>query len=125
MATTYTAASIVYDRSYSPKVTLTRDTTGRLTATIELTGLDPDRDVNADERKRGITSLDPPTVESRPLASRPKTLRVLIDGSWRAVAEAIAATPGLPTMTPADLASVCLRVTGAVRAALREMDEDT
>jgi hypothetical protein len=124
MATLYTEAETVIDTPRDPKVTLTRSTNGKLTAVIEVAGLTPDRAPNAEERKLGITSLDPPTVESRSRADRNKTLRVLLDGSWRAVAEAVAATPGQAALTPADLATIGHRVTMAVRAALRAVGED-
>lgn len=122
--TTYTEASTVYDQTYTPRVTLTRDVRGKLTCTVELTGLDPDRDVNAEERQHGITSLSPPTVEARALAVRADTLRVLLDGTFRAVVEAIAATPGQPLLEPADLATLALRVNTAVRYALRAIGEE-
>lgn len=124
MAVTYTEASTVYDQAYTPKVTLSRTTTGALTAIVEVTGLAPDRTVNAEERKAGIVSLDPPTVTVRALASRPATLRRLLDGSWRAMAESINATPDAEELTPADLATIGYRVTSAVRAALRVISED-
>jgi len=124
MATTFTAATVTYDRSYSPAVTLTRDTTGKLTAIIEVTGLAPDRTPNAEERKAGITSLDPPTVESRSRANRAKTIRFLLDAGHRAVAESVKATEGQATLTPADLSIICYKVSSAIRASLRAIGED-
>jgi hypothetical protein len=120
----YTEASTVYDESFAPRVTLTRNTFGKLTAVIEVEGLDPDRGTNVEERKLGITSLNPPTIEARAFAKRPRTLRLLLDGSWRAVVESMSATPGVAALTPAEISTVCYRVTNAVRQALRAIDED-
>jgi hypothetical protein len=124
MALKYDAASTVYERDYTPRVTLSRDATGKLTAVIEVEGVAPDRTPNAEERAAGITSLDPPTIVVRPLASRSATLRRLLDASWRAVAEAAKSTPEVETLTPADLSTIGYRVTSAVRAALRLIKED-
>lgn len=59
-----------YDQTSVPSVTLTReisDTTGRATyrAEIEILELSPTRTETAEERVKGIISLDPPTVAAR------------------------------------------------------------
>lgn len=119
--TTYTAASTVYDQPWSPRVTLSRDTFGKLTAVIEVDGLLPTRSTSADERAAGISSLDPPTVSAIAKTDRRKTIRTLIDGAIRAVC-ASAVASGV-TLAPGEMAQVCIRVGSAIRIALRAIDE--
>jgi hypothetical protein len=71
-----------FDANRLPATTLTvdtDDTTGRslYTATVTITGLEPNRETNTDERVAGITSLDPPTVVS-------ESVQGTIDLAWLA-----------------------------------------
>lgn len=118
------STTVVYDTSFAPKVTLTKDDAGGFTAVIEVEGLDPQRGTSADERAMGITSLDPPTVTVSARASAYSTHRALIDASWRAVSASATSTLGGDTGGPAGLICTCLRVTAAVRHALRLLEEE-
>jgi hypothetical protein len=107
--------SAVYDSYGAPRVTLSRKD-GVFTAVIEVDGLAPYRTESAEERKVGITSLTPPTVQT-------KNLRELISSGSLAVQASMFATPG-DTSGPGDLAMVHYRTARAIRAALRMIDED-
>lgn len=108
--------TVQYEGTGLPKVTLKR-TKGVFDAVIEVDGLAPYRTPTAEERLRGITSLNPPTV-------RAKNIDRLLSSTSRAVQAAVFGTPDLPPIGPADLAMIHYRTTRAVRAALRQMDED-
>jgi hypothetical protein len=112
------STTVNVDSAYLPTVELTVADDGRITATIEVDGLEPTRETTAEERAAGITSLDPPTISIRPLSTRARTHRAAIDAAWRAVASSAAATDGL-TGGPGGLLMVCLRTTMAIRTALR------
>lgn len=118
------ATTVVYDAKDAPKVTLTKDDAGGFTAVIEVEGLEPQRSTTAEERVAGITSLDPPTITVRKLATAYSTHRALIDASWRAVSASATSTLGGDTGGPGGLICTCIRVTAAVRHALRMLDED-
>jgi hypothetical protein len=122
--------SIVYESVGSPKVTLSR-TRGLFDLVVEVEGIAPYRSTTAEERRVGITSLNPPTIHA-------KNLEQAISSSSRAVQAAIFATPGVgfdeaaaastgqlePLVPAGDLAMIHYRTTRAVRAALRSIDED-
>lgn len=115
--------TVVYDTSGAPKVTLTRTDAGGFTCLVEVDGLEPQRGTTAEERAAGITSLDPPTIVVPPKSTAAKTHRALLDASWRAVSSSATSTTG-ETGGPGGLAMTCLRVTMAVRHALRMLDEE-
>jgi hypothetical protein len=122
--------SIVYESVGSPKVSLSR-TKGLFDLVIEVDGIAPYRSTTAEERRVGITALNPPTVHA-------KTLEQAISSGSRAVQAAIFATPGVgfdeaeaarsgtlePLVPAGELAMVHYRTTRAIRAALRQIDED-
>lgn len=114
--------TVVYDSTILPKVTLTRTTAGGFECVLEVDGLEPQRATTAEERAAGITSLDPPTVSISAKKTPGKTHRALLDASWRAVSASATSTTG-ETGGPGGLAMTCLRVTMAVRHALRALDE--
>ncbi len=113
--TTSPDKSVVYDSFGAPRVTLSR-VKGVFTAVIEVDGLAPYRSESAEERKVGITSLVPPTVQTTNL------LELVSSGSL-AVQASMFATPGDAT-GPGELAMVHYRTARAIRAALRLIDED-
>jgi len=119
----YTAATHIWDTSYTPKVTLTRAVDGALTVVIEVTGLDPLRTATAEEQAAGITSLDPLTVSVHDDSDRPAAIRRLVRSSHRGLASAVASTLGR-ALKPTELTMICARCTAAVRGALRAIDED-
>lgn len=111
-----------YDSTGTPRVTLTREG-GFYEATLEVTGLDPQRDLTAEERRVGITSLNPPTVRIREQKTEAKSHRRLIDACQRAVTASATSTLG-STGGPGGLLLTHFRVALAVRAAIRGLDED-
>ncbi len=117
------ATTVTYDGVDAPKITLTREDSGGFTAIIEIEGLAPQRDVTSEERSVGVTSLDPPTVAVGKLSTDYRTHRALIDAAWRAVSASATSTLG-DTGGPIGLICTCMRVTSAVRFALRLLDED-
>lgn len=119
----YEAATVVSDRPYAPKVTLERDTSGTLTATLEIEGLDPQRDPNTEERAAGVVSFDPLRVFAADQTSRRAAILRLLSAAQRATFSAIASSNGA-TPQPAQLSAIAWRVSIAVRRALREMDEN-
>jgi len=80
--------------------------------------LSPQRDLTAEEKRAGITSLNPPTVKVRARLKRADTNRALIDACCRAVGAAGWATTG-ETGGPAGVLMTYLRTSLAVRGALR------
>lgn len=117
------STTVVVDSSYLPKVTLTVQDSGSMSAVIEVEGLSPTRGTTAEERARGITSLDPPTITARSYASRTKTHRALIGSAWNAVSSSATSTDG-STGGPGAIAMLFLRTVIAVRRALRLAGED-
>lgn len=115
---------VIYDGVDAPKITLTKDDVGGYTAIIEIEGLEPQRDTTAEERAAGIDSLDPPSISVGKRSTEAKTHRALLDASWRAVSASATSTLGGDTGGPVGLVMTCLRVTAAVRHALRMLDED-
>lgn len=119
----FTEASAVIDPSWGPKVTLTRDAGGTLTATLEVEGLAPQRLPNSEEQGAGITSFDPVTVFVGDSPVRKETCVGLVKIATRALWSAIASTDGA-TPTAKGLSMIALRTSMAVSKALREIDED-
>lgn len=117
------STTVVYDGATGPKVTLTRTDAGGFECVLEVDGLEPQRATTAEERAVGITSLDPPTVMISPRPTAAKTHRALIDASFRAVSASATSTTG-ETGGVGGLLMTCLRVTMAVRHALRMLDEE-
>lgn len=109
--------TVQYDQVGCPKLTLTR-TQGVFDVVIEVEGIEPYRTTTAEERQLGIVSLSPPTVHA-------KNVERLLSSSSRAAMAAVYATLSVADgVGPADLAMIHYRTTRAVRAALRQMDED-
>jgi hypothetical protein len=119
----FEAIEIVYDKAYAPTVTLTRDTAGTLTATLEIEGLDPQRDPSVEEQGLGILSLDPPRVYAADKPTRRRTIDALISAAYRAVFASVAATTGA-TPAPYELSTIGFRISTGLRAALRLVGED-
>jgi hypothetical protein len=109
--------------SYLPTIELTVADDGRITATIEVEGIEPTRTTTAEERAAGVTSLNPPAISVRPRSTRPKTHRAAIDAAWLAVSAATTSTDGL-TGGPGGLLMLYLRTSMAIRKALRLAAED-
>lgn len=114
--------TVVYDETWTPKVTLTRGD-DYFEAVVEVTELDPQRYLSADERFAGIRDLDPPTVRVPILRRRRDSHRRLIDSAQRAVTAATTSTLG-STGGPAALLFTHFRVALGIRGALRMLDED-
>src|SRR5690606_14406997 len=119
----FTDITITYDKPYAPRITLTRDTSGTLTATLEIDGLDPQRDPSVEEQALGVLSPDPPTVYAGDKADRKRTIDALIAAAYRAVFASVAATRG-GTPAPYELTAIGFRVSTGLRAALRLAGED-
>jgi len=117
------AATIVYDRPGAPRVTLTRTDQGAFEATVEVEGLEPQRETTPEERFAGILSLNPPTVRARPRRDARQMHRALIAAACRAVVAAATSTTGT-TGGPGAIVCTYLRVSLAMRQALRLLDED-
>lgn len=117
------ATTVTYDGVDAPRVVLTKEDSGGFSATIEVEGLATQRDVTSEERAVGVTSLDPPTVAVGKLSTDYRTHRALIDAAWRAVSASATSTLG-DTGGPVALICTCMRVTAAVRQALRLLDEE-
>jgi hypothetical protein len=108
-------ATVTYDAVWSPKVTLTKD--GNVySAVIEVEGLDPQRETSAEERRAGISSLNPPTV-------RATSARRLIDAACRAVAASATSTTG-ESGGPGGLAMSYFLTARSVKQAIRLLGED-
>lgn len=127
------STTVVFDRPYAPKVTITRDDSLGLEAVIEIEGLAPQRSTTAEERAAGIRSLDPPTVRVRALKRRRDTLQRLVDGSVRAVQSSIVSTlEGTEAEDQAErerrgaggIITSGWRIALGVCEALRKLDED-
>lgn len=112
------ATTVTVDVPYLPAVELTVEDDGRINATIEVDGIEPTRGTTAEERAAGITSLDPPTISVRPMATRARTHRAAIDAAFRALSSAVHATDGA-TGGPGGLLMLYLRTSMAIRKALR------
>lgn len=120
---TFSAATAVYEGKYSPRVTISRDTTGALSCVIDVDDLEPQRTVNSDERLKGILSLDPPSVRVKARRSRTQTHRDLISAACRAVTASATSTTGSTGGIGAILMTH-MHVAWAVRAALRKIGEE-
>lgn len=118
------STTVTFDPSWGPKVTLMVNDAGDIEATIEVAELEPTRDTTTEERAAGITSLDPPTISIRALASRYDTCRAAIEAASRAVAASAEMTDGFAGATPGELTMMHQRVTATMREALRKADED-
>lgn len=117
------ATTVTYDPAWGPTVTLTVRDDGGVDAVVDVDGLEPQRDTTVEERAAGITSLDPPTVSVAAASTRYDTQRAVLDASWRAVCASATSTLG-DSGGPAAMLLTCLRVTMAVRHALRLAGED-
>lgn len=117
------AREIITDDENAPRVTLTRAENGGFSCVIEVEGLEPQRTITPEEESDGIVSLNPPTVEIGPRDTRRATQRALLDAAWRAVSASATSTLDGDTGGPGGIAMCCLRVTMAVRHALRCLDE--
>ena len=118
----FTVASAVLDLPYAPKITLTRDADGVLTAVLEVEGLDAVRTPSQEEQGFGVQSLNPVTVMATDHSVRKTTLLRLIAAAWRAVSAAVKSTDTEPT--PAELSAIMHRTSIGLRRALREIGED-
>jgi hypothetical protein len=116
------STTVTYDGSGLPTTTLTDDGTA-FEAVLELDGLDPQRGTTAEERARGISSLNPPTVRVRKRVVAADAHRALIDAAKLAVEAAVVSTNG-DTGGPADLLMCRFKVAVAVRGALRLLGEE-
>lgn len=117
------STTVTVDLAYLPTVELTVADDGRISATIEVDGLEPSRETTAEERTAGITSLDPPTISVRPLSTRAKTHRSAIDAACRAVASSAQASVE-DEIGPGELAMLYYRTATAMRRALRLAAEE-
>lgn len=114
--------NVVYDQPWTPRVTLSLER-NVYTATLEVDGMNPQRDTTAEERSAGIKSLQPPTVQVRKRSKDSVNHRLLIDLGFRALAAAVENTdPG--TAGPGGLLMVKLRSSLAMRGAIRLLGED-
>lgn len=116
------SVTVNVDSAYLPTVELTVADDGRISATIEVDGIEPTRTTTAEERAAGVTSLDPPTISVRPMSTRARTHRAAIDAAWLAVSAAAASTDGR-TGGPGSLLMLYLRTSMAIRKALRLANE--
>ena len=123
MSVKFTEATAVYEGKSTPRVTIARDTSGGISCIIEVEDLEPQRTVTSDERGKGITSIDPPTIRVKARRSRAATHRDLITASCRAVTASATSTTGSTGGIGAILMTH-MRVAWAVRSALRLIDED-
>jgi hypothetical protein len=100
----------------------------RYFCTVQIAGTAPYRYTTAEERQAGILSLNPPSVSA-------SSIEKLIESGSLALQSAIFATPGVghdenvtgtfkPLIGPSELAMVHYRTARAIRAALRQIDED-
>jgi hypothetical protein len=106
-------ASATWDRDGWPRATVTLEG-GVYTCVVDgIDGLEAQRTTSADERVRGILSLDPPEVRSRVVDD-------LIDLATEAVDVAVASTLG-DSGTPGDILMVRYKTAAAVRGALDEL----
>jgi hypothetical protein len=91
--------------------------------TLEVEGLDPQRNASAEERSLGIKSLSPPEIRVRARRKPADTHRALIDIGTRAVSAAATSTTG-ETGGPGGILMSYLRTATAIRWALRAFGED-
>jgi len=109
-------ASATWDREGWPRATVTLDG-GSFECVVDgIEGLAAQRTTSADERVRGILSLDPPTVRSRVVDD-------LIDLAVEAVDVAVVSTLG-DNGTPGDNVMVRYKAAVAVRGALDLLEVD-
>lgn len=109
-------ATATWDRINWPRATVTLEG-GAYTCVVDgIEGLEPERTTSADERVRGILSLDPPTVRSRVLDD-------LIDLAVEAVDVAVASSLG-DAGSPGDNLMVRYKTSAAVRGALELLGVD-
>lgn len=106
-------ASATWDLDGWPRATVTEEG-GTFTCVVDgIDGLEAQRTTSADERIRGILSLDPPTVRSR-------VVDELIDLATEAVDVAVASTLG-DSGDPGDILMVRYKTAVAVRGALDDL----
>jgi hypothetical protein len=103
-------ASATWDRNGWPTATVTLEGATYTCVVEGIDGLEAQRTTSADERVRGILSLDPPTVRSRVLDD-------LIDLATEAVDVAVASSLS-DDGEPGDILMVRVKTAQAVRGAL-------
>jgi hypothetical protein len=113
----------VLDVSFLPKITIW-ESPSAMAIEVEVEGIEPQRTETAEERSVGIRSLAPPTVIAPKLKDPRKTHRRLIDGAVRATQCAVTSTLGGDTGGPVGLLYTAMRVSMAVRWALRRIGHD-
>lgn len=119
------AATVVYDSVYTPRITLTRTEAGGFYAVVEVQDLNPLRTTTGEERGAGIESLNPPTVRIDSHRVTSEAHRQLIDMCCRAVLSSIRATfDETVAISPGEYAMAHLRTAIGVRNALRLLQED-
>lgn len=118
------STTVSYAPSWGPSVELTVEDDGSIECAVTIDDLEPTRETTAEERTAGITSLDPPTASIARKSSDYLTHRAVIDGAVRAVTAAAESTDGMSGAGPGALLMLTLRVTMAVREALRRAGED-
>ena len=116
-----TTTTATYDAVGVPECTITKTvsaTSGRkrFTVALDLQEINPVRGVTAEERSRGITSLNPPTVSA-------DTPNALIRKAVVACSNAIHETEGF-AMSGYLLIMLSFRVSHSVLQALRAIGED-
>lgn len=109
--------SATWDRNGWPRATVTIEGAVYAAVIDGIDGLEAQRTTSADERVRGILSLDPPTVRSRVLDD-------LIDLATEAVDVAVASTLG-DDGEPGDILMVRVKTAAAVRGALDLLGVET
>lgn len=108
-----TASIASFSRDGYPSVDVTEDS-GTLSAVVSgIDGIAPTRELTTEEQAAGVTSLDPPTVET---VDGPEELREL---AQRALSASVASSRG--GLTGAEDVILRWRVAVAVNAALREL----
>lgn len=109
-------ATATWDRDGWPRATVTFEG-GTYSVVVDgIEGLEPQRTTSADERTRGILSLEPPTVRSRVVDD-------VIDLAVEAVDVAVASTLG-DAGEPGDWLMVRVKTAAAVRGALELIGVD-
>lgn len=113
--------SDTYDQEGVPACTATKttsDVTGASTfsVVIDLLELDPGRSITSEERTKGITSLNPPTVEAR-------TANDLVRLSVEACCNAYDETEGY-SLDAESLTYMSMKISQTVLQALRKIGED-
>jgi hypothetical protein len=107
-------ATATSDLDGLPRVTVSTIKDG-YSATVEILGLSPKRDISPEERFSGIASLNPPRVVA-------KTRHELIRRAIRATLASVESTDG--TLAPNTMAAVAYGVDFATRNAFEAMGLD-